>query len=170
MKLQKYLFCILLLITAAIFLPHNVLYAQNADEDLQFMKEYKLPQNAVAETELTAQDSLMLKDGKPFTGTAYVRYANNQLQRATQYVNGLKHGTMLVWYPDGKPQLLATYRKGRLNGKFKGWYQFGAVIYDLVLKDNAFVGDQLSDSDTGRETGSDEDNEFSGDGIDQSNE
>jgi antitoxin component YwqK of YwqJK toxin-antitoxin module len=143
---------------------------QYEDEDQQMMHQYKLPGNAIAEINLNATDSLMLQKGKPFTGTAFSRFENGKLQHATQYVNGLKQGLMLVWYPDGKPQLMSTYRKGHLNGRFKGWYQFGAVIYDLVLKDDAYMGDDLYDEDTTRQaTGADE-SESSGDGIDQSND
>jgi len=140
-----------------------VLQAQNLDDDQLMMRDYKLPAAAVEESVLTARDSLMLLNNKPYNGTAYSRYENGKLQHITQFVDGMKHGSLLVWYPDGKPQLISNYRKGRLNGRFKGWYQFGAVIYDLVMKDSKLTGDQMYESDSGPETSTREDSEPSSD-------
>jgi antitoxin component YwqK of YwqJK toxin-antitoxin module len=148
----------------------GALLAQNLDEEQQTMREYKLPEQSVAETSLVERDSLMQLDGKPFTGTAYSRFPNGQLQNATQYQNGLKQGYMLVWYPDGRPQLMSNYKKGYLNGVFKGWYQFGGVIYNLVMKSGAYSGDQRYESDTGRETAATEDTTPGADGKDQAND
>ncbi len=144
--------------------------AENLDDDQLLMRDYRLPQNAVSEKELTLRDSLMWMGGGPFTGTAFLQYDEKQLQHATQYIKGVKHGSMLAWYPDGKPMLLANYRNGSLNGKFKGWYQFGGVIYDLVMRDSTLAGDQIYDADTGRETTGGDDSEPSGDGIEQGND
>jgi antitoxin component YwqK of YwqJK toxin-antitoxin module len=167
-QLMKNIMSILLL--ALLVGSISFLIAQNLDEDQQTMRQYKLPEQAVLQTSLVSKDSLKLLDDKPFTGTAYSRYSNGQLQNITQYVKGFKQGSELIWYPDGRPQLMSTYRKNRLNGRFKGWYQFGAVIYDLVLKDSTYTGDQLSDSDTARETGTSEDSGPSADGKDQDND
>ncbi len=147
-----------------------LLTAQSLDEDQLMMRQYKLPEQAVAESLVVVRDSLLTLDGTPYTGTVFVRYSNGQLQTATQYVNGRKHGSALVWYPDGKPQLISNYREGRLNGRFKGWYQFGAVIYDLVLKDSAYAGDQMYETDTTRETGSGDEDEPGGDSRTQEND
>lgn len=165
MKIKVFLAALLILV-----LSTGLLTAQYLDEDKLMMAQYKLPPMAVADSLLTEVDSVMFKDGELFTGTGYSVFANGQIQHATPYVNGLRHGTMLVWYPDGKPMLLANYRNGYLNGKFKGWYQFGAVIYDLVMKDSSLAGDQMYDSDTARETGNSDDSEPTGDGIEQGND
>jgi antitoxin component YwqK of YwqJK toxin-antitoxin module len=166
----KLILLALFLLLAVLPVRVERLNAQNLDDDQLFMREYKLPETAKPEAELVVRDSLLLKDGKPFNGTAYLRYDNNQLQQATQYKDGLKQGMMLVWYPNGSPQLMSTYRKGHLNGRFKGWYQFGAVIYDLVLKDDAYSGDQMIENDAARETGSGDDSEPAGDSIEQSSD
>jgi len=151
-------------------LSAGLLTAQNLDEDQLLLKQYKLPAEAIADSLLTEIDSVMYKDGSLFTGTGYSVFANGQLQHATPYVNGLKHGTAYVWYPDGKPMLLANYRNNHLNGRFKGWYQFGAVIYDLVMRDSSLAGDQMYDSDVARETGSGDDSEPSADARGQEND
>ncbi len=165
MKKQIALLMLMLLAGGLAFLQ-----AQPIDEDQQMMRQYKLPEQAVPEADLIVRDSLATYEGLVYTGTVYTRYANGQLQTAVQYVNGLKHGQMLVWYPDGKAQLISNYRKGHLNGRFKGWYQFGGVIYDLVMKDNAYAGDQMYDDDSTRETTSGSDDEPTADGIDKSND
>lgn len=165
MKARYILTAVFILVLCA-----GLLTAQNLDEDKLLMQQYTLPAGAVSDSLLTEKDSVMYQDGKVFTGTAYSKFENGRLHHATQYISGLKHGTTLVWYPDGKAQLIANYRNGYLNGRFKGWYQFGAVIYDLVLKDSSLAGDQMYDSDAGRETGSGEDSEPSGDANEQGND
>lgn len=165
MKTALTLILLLVLTSSAVLLA-----AVNLDEDQLMMRQYKLPEQAVAESLLVVRDSLLLHDGMPYTGTAFSRYSNGQLQTATQYVNGIRQGSALVWYPDGKPQLISNYKAGRLNGRFKGWYQFGAVIYDLVLKDSAYAGDQMYDTDTVRETGTSDADEPGGDSRTQEND
>ncbi len=160
----------LILLICIIYSSIGMLFAQSLDEDQLMMKQYKLPEKALPDSIMTEIDSVMYLNGKLFTGSAYSLYDNGQLQHTAQYIKGLKHGTMYVWYPDGKPQLIANYRNNQLNGRFKGWYQFGAVIYDLVLKDSAYTGDQLYDTDTSRAETTSDDAEKTGDVSDQTND
>lgn len=51
---------------------------------------------------------------------------------------------MYLWYPDGDPQMSATYRHGRLNGRFLGWYRNGRIIYDMAINQSGYVGDYFS--------------------------
>lgn len=148
----------------------GLLQAQYADEEKLLMQQYKLPEGALPDSIMTEIDSVMYLDGEVFNGTAFSRYENGQLQHVSQYVQGRKHGSTLVWYPDGKPQLMAHYRQGYLNGRFKGWYQFGAVIYDLVMRESAFKGDQLYDTDSQRETATVIESEPTGDSREQVND
>jgi len=137
--------------------------AASQDEEYYALMQFKLPKPAVLLSNLTERDSVLYREDKLFTGTAFSRYANGDLQQVTQYKNGRKNGLMYVWYPDGKPQLMSYNTNGQLNGRFKGWYQFGGVIYDLVISKGKYGGDQLIETDSSRETSEESDSEQTGD-------
>jgi antitoxin component YwqK of YwqJK toxin-antitoxin module len=148
----------------------GVLSAQYLDEDKLLFQQYRLPETATPDSVLTEIDSIMYINGNLFTGTAFSRFGNGQLQHASVYANGRKQGTIFVWYPDGKPQLMANYRNGYLNGRFKGWYQFGGVIYDLTLREGKYTGDSMYDVDSTRSETSSEDTDKTGDASEGGND
>jgi antitoxin component YwqK of YwqJK toxin-antitoxin module len=148
----------------------SALSAQTMDEDVLLLRDYILPDNAIPESTLISKDSLSYYRDLPFTGVAFEKYENHHLKQVTEYKNGMKHGFQYVWYPDAKPLLLSNYKRGHLNGRFKGWYQFGGVIYDMFLKDSSFGGDQRYDDDAGRTDESTEDTDNGQDGRDQAND
>jgi antitoxin component YwqK of YwqJK toxin-antitoxin module len=148
----------------------TMLFSQNADEEYDMLHQYKLSDKAVSEQSLTVQDSLSFLNSKLFNGVAFSSYDNKHIKQVTWYKNGMKHGSQYIWYPDGKPLLFSNYKFGHLNGRFKGWYQFGGVIYDMYMKDSSFGGDQRYDDDTTRATGTDTETDSNADGKDQSND
>jgi len=131
--------------------------AQNISEEYLYAKNWKAPVNAVDYAELKLEDGVYLHKGKAFSGFAIERYSPTQLSRAIRMRSGKQSGLMLLWYPDGNPQMSATYREGALHGRFLGWYQSGGVIYDMVINQGTYAGDNLARSDDGRDdTGRDE--------------
>lgn len=111
----------------------TVLSAQNLIDEYSFMKEYKLPNNAIKMQEMALKDSLMFYQNKAFSGTAYELSGNRVITGVTTYKSGIKHGQMLLWYNDGSPQLFSSNHYGAPNGRFLGWYPDGRIIYNLVL-------------------------------------
>jgi antitoxin component YwqK of YwqJK toxin-antitoxin module len=145
-------------------------FAQNRSEDYLLAKNWILPNNAIEFHDLKLEKDLHIYQDKPFTGLAYERFASEQLSRAVSYVNGKQDGLMLLWYPDGAPQMSAYYRDGMLNGRFLGWYQNGGVIYDMVLNRGAYMGDNVTHADDGQDDAGSESPEGEGRDNDKSSD
>ncbi|HQO47009.1 MAG TPA: hypothetical protein PK617_02855, partial [Candidatus Cloacimonas sp.] len=77
---------------------------------------------------------------------------------------------MLMWYPDGSPQMSANYVNGYLQGRFLGWYNNGSVIYDLMINKGTYAGDNLMDEDESRASSEIDIGEREGPDNDQSKE
>lgn len=125
--------------------------AQARTEDYILVKNWTLPTDAVAMSELEIQDKLLYRDQKPFSGWAVELYPTGELLRASEYLDGRQHGLSLLWYPDGSPQMSATYRLGSLHGRFLGWYQNGSVIYDMYINRGTYASDNLAGSEDQRQ-------------------
>jgi len=140
-----------LLILFLVLISSGNLSAQMGGEDAVVLRQYQLPDTAVAMAQLVEIDGIAYLDGELFSGSAYQRYANLHLSFVRRYHEGHRHGYFYVWYPDGTPQLSTSYRRGRLNGRFVGWYPNGDVIYDIILNHGSFAGDYLFDDDENRQ-------------------
>lgn len=145
-------------------------YAQNRSEEYAGVKDWLLPDTAVAFSELQEGELVITTEGKPFSGVAYERYPNGRLLRAMELKAGKKHGLLLVWYPDGTPQMSVNYREGILHGRFLGWYNNGSVIYDMTLNNGTYAGDSMLDNDDSRSSSETDDSEREGPDNDQSRE
>lgn len=144
--------------------------AQNMSEEYLFAKNWNAPDEAVLYRELKQEDGIYLFKGKAFSGIAIEQFSPTQLSRAVTLHQGKQNGLMLMWYPDGSPQMSATYRDGILHGRFLGWYHSGGVIYDMVINQGTYAGDNMAQSDDGRDDGDREDLEREGPDNDQSKE
>ncbi|MDD2229919.1 MAG: hypothetical protein PHY48_10960 [Candidatus Cloacimonetes bacterium] len=145
-------------------------FAQNRSEDYLVAKNWTLPKDAVSFSDLELEIDLHMYQGKPFSGVAYERFTPTQLSRAVSYTDGLQNGLMLLWYPDGSPQMSAYYRDGMLNGRFLGWYQNGGIIYDMVLNRGAYVGDNVTNGEERLDAASSESQEGEGRDNDKSSD
>ena len=130
-------------------------------EDYQFLKAYTLPDTAIAFSETVEQGDLRLYQGLPFSGVTFERYANRRLSRIQSWKNGILDGPSYVWYQGGEPQMSVNYRRGKINGRFLGWYMHGGVLYDMIINDKGYAGDNISD-DGSREAGGDTEDEQEG--------
>ncbi len=143
-KHEVYRAPIRLLLTLSFIFVLSLLAAQNNTEEYDLVKTLVLPKAAVPVTELTLTNEVWLQDGEPFTGIAYERFENGKLSRVLSLFRGLQQGPMYLWYPDGAPQMSATYRQGRLSGRFLGWYRNGGIIYDMAINQGGYAGDYLT--------------------------
>ena len=121
------------------------LTGQSKLEEYELVRSYVLPDSAVSFSLLVQEEDAWFRDGQPFTGIAFERFENGRLARLMQIRKGLQEGRSYLWYPDGAPQMSATYRAGRLNGRFLGWYRHGGVIYDMVINQSGYAGDYIED-------------------------
>lgn len=138
------LFCIFIAMLGTSFL-----YSQIPDE-YELMRKYELPKSAIHIGKLSETDSLTTYQGKPFSGLAYELHPKGKISFVKSFRRGIQHGQMMVWYPDGAPQLHASYHAGSPHGRFLGWYANGAVLYNLVLNRGKLGADSILDNDDSR--------------------
>jgi antitoxin component YwqK of YwqJK toxin-antitoxin module len=159
---------ILLVILFSLVFSYSL--AENLSEEFLAVKNWVLPKDAVPMSDLKLENDLQMFKSKPFSGVAYEKYPKGQLLRVIHYLHGKQDGLMMLWYPDGTPQMSANYREGGLHGRFLGWYHNGGTIYDMVINHGTYAGDNLIDGDSSREAGSREDSEREGPDNDKSPE
>jgi len=145
-------------------------FAENRSEEYLNLKNWTLPDNAVPLNQLKEGDKITYPDGKPFSGVAFENYPKGRLLRAVYLKDSLKNGLLLLWYPDGSPQMSANYKADVLNGRFLGWYANGSVIYDLMLNNGVYAGDVQLDNDESRQATDTQDTEREGPDNDKSPE
>lgn len=148
------------LLLAALCLPALSLSGQANQDEYRLLKSYETPKNAVSFDELTEVEGRWLRGETPFTGVAFKRFESGRLQQVFTLHKGLQDGPTYLWYPDGAPLMSANYRAGALQGRFLGWYAHGGVIYDMVLNQGVYGGDNIEDD---REQSVQEDGEREGD-------
>ncbi len=140
-----------MLMQAALILVFTIMIvklpAQTQSEDYMTVKNWDLPENAIAMTELHKSEQRLYYEDRPFSGWAYELYPDGALMQATQYKDGVMHGLNLLWYQDGSPQMSAAYRDGSLHGRFLGWYLNGRVIYDMFINRGTYASDNLESRD-----------------------
>lgn len=121
------------------------LFAQRTSEEYVALRRYSLPASAVEIDSLQVLEQVYYRQGSPFSGISFERYPGGMLQRVMHLRDGVKHGPLYIWYPDGSPQMSAWYVQGRLRGRFLGWYANGNVIYDMVIGPGGYNGDFMQD-------------------------
>lgn len=73
-------------------------------------------------------------EDEPFTGVVIYRFADEKPKMARTYVDGVVHGSVTVWYPNGNKQNETTYVNGQKEGPFFSWYRSGQVEWEGAYK------------------------------------
>lgn len=126
------------------------LFGTNFSDEYEMTLSFKLPEDAILLKDLNLNKDRLYLNGELFDGIAYEMYDEEHIYSATIYHKGLKDGLSLAWYPDGKPMMRASYAAGAPNGRFQGWYQNGAILYDIFLNKGKFAMDNLLEEDDSR--------------------
>ncbi len=63
------------------------------------------------------------------------QHPNGEIETATPYVNGKKHGVETWWEEDGTKEREETWRNGRRHGMETEWYENGRKRQDTMWKD-----------------------------------
>jgi hypothetical protein len=134
-----------LLLLGILLLCWGLLSAQSNQEEYNLLKSFSLPKVAVPVSDLQLVNEVYQKDGNPFTGIAFEKFASGRLSRVISIFRGVLQGPEYLWYMDGAPQMSANYSKGRLQGRFLGWYRNGGIIYDMAINNGAWGGDYITD-------------------------
>lgn len=78
-----------------------------------------------------------LRNGK---STGYQTQAKETKMIEIDYQNGLKNGTRIMYYPDGKLHIKADFAQGKRNGLYEAWAKNGKKIMETSFKDDLFHG------------------------------
>lgn len=65
--------------------------------------------------------------GKPFTGLAYEKYDNGELNYFSFYEDGMAHGLQREFYSNGHLKTEEYMKYGQLHGESKSWYENGNI-------------------------------------------
>ena len=85
---------------------------------------------------------IMLYNNLAFTGKAQLFYRTNSLAEETFYVNGIKHGLRLKWFPNGNQSFSGNYQNGRRDGEVKSWWNNGQLRTLAFYKKGVATGTQ----------------------------
>ena len=102
--------------------------------------------------------------GEPYTGTYRTFFDSGQVKSEVPLVNGLKSGSMMIYFPNGQVNEIRSYKEGKMdgtwltftnkgakvaeanytngqkNGKWFIWDENGVLRYDMTYKDGQKVG------------------------------
>jgi len=67
-------------------------------------------------------------------------HKNNNIKETAVYENGVLNGENFQFYENGKPYIIASYLKGKLNGEYKYCNDKGALIQKKYFKDGELDG------------------------------
>jgi antitoxin component YwqK of YwqJK toxin-antitoxin module len=81
----------------------------------------------INEDELDWDGDLRTYEGVPFTGKAFLMYANGQLEQEATYRDGLKDGLVQEWFPNGQLRSEWHAVHGRGEGNRTQWHEDGKV-------------------------------------------
>lgn len=163
-------YAVRILLFLFLFLSLSRAFAQNRSEEYLAVKNWVLPKEAVSMADIKVEKGIAQYQDKAFSGIAFERFDAKQLSRVVFYQNGVQEGLTLLWYPDGSPQMSAVYKAGALNGRFQGWYHNGSVIYDMMINNGAYAGDNLAEGDDSRAEAGVEDSDREGSDNDKTQE
>jgi antitoxin component YwqK of YwqJK toxin-antitoxin module len=92
------------------------------------LDEAPLP-SVAAERLVTGANGICSVDGEPFSGHAltYERAADggHVLVESVRYVEGVRHGLRMRWYPDGTLQSRTTFEQGKRHGVSDAFWEKG---------------------------------------------
>jgi hypothetical protein len=96
----------------------------------------------VAFAKLGWADSKYTWEGKPFTGTAEEHYKNTtQLKLRYGIKDGVYHGLVEEWHPNGNRKTQTHYENGRHEGDNFYWNPDGSLQVHKVWKNDVLISE-----------------------------
>ncbi|MGF6907664.1 toxin-antitoxin system YwqK family antitoxin [Fusobacterium sp. PH5-44] len=80
---------------------------------------------------------ILYKDDIPYSGIAYLYYDDNQIDEI-MFENGIKNGSFIFYYGDGKIRTIGKYKKGKREGAAFTFYK-SSKRYSYLLYKNDFL-------------------------------
>lgn len=87
--------------------------------------------------------------GEPFAGTLYQPATATSLGRFTRYQAGLRDGTALTWYADGRIATIRHYQRDHKQGTHRAWWPNGNNRFVYHFENGRSHGRQVTYFETG---------------------
>lgn len=75
-------------------------------------------------------------ESKPFTGKAKALHKNGTVKQEITFVNGVKEGAYMTWFPSGKKESIKYYKDNKLEGAVITWYENGSYERKVEFLNN----------------------------------
>ena len=129
----KYSFCLFFsLLTITAFAQKKKVYLFELDNfnGRYFQKNHQEPFSGVAIVEYTPGEIMsrvQFKDGKPNGKVIQYERTGKKISEST-FVNGVKDGPEMQWYPNGNKKVLVNYQRGKPHGMIIEYHQNGKML------------------------------------------
>ncbi|MEM1408690.1 MAG: toxin-antitoxin system YwqK family antitoxin [Bacteroidota bacterium] len=87
----------------------------------------------VSEHKVSRNGSLILVNGKKYSGYLVDYYPNGQLKMKAGYLNGLREGKARKYYDNGALMETRYYADNKKNGRHQGWWVNGNQKFDYYF-------------------------------------
>ncbi len=84
---------------------------------------------------------LRMHEGEPFTGVAHRLHTNGSLAQADSFVDGLRHGSLKVWFPDGRLGSEMHFFEGLRHGASRTWWANGSPRTETLFVEDRQEGE-----------------------------
>jgi len=78
---------------------------------------------------------------KPYTGLCEIKYSDtDNTKMLLKFKDGVLHGKVQCFYPDGTLKLTGFYKNGLYAGTWEGWYPSGEKEYEICYENDSLNG------------------------------
>lgn len=92
---------------------------------------------------------VVLFDNSPFSGVLFSVFTNGSKKYEQEILEGKKHGTETMWYPNSQIRSVSEFSNGVLNGSQKEWYWNGASAREMKFVNGKQSGLQIGWKENG---------------------
>ncbi|HEX2835648.1 MAG TPA: hypothetical protein VHW00_21725 [Thermoanaerobaculia bacterium] len=85
------------------------------------------------------EDGRMLLDGELFTGVAVERWSTGARASEIAFENGLQHGFMRSWHPNGVMSAETNYVSGNAVGQHREWDESGRLRREELISEDGVL-------------------------------
>ena len=90
----------------------------------------------------TIEDDVIIylpNENKPFTGKHLCKYGNGQVREEATFKDGKLDGKWTWWYENGQKKSEIYYKDGKYDGKVTLWYENGQIFLEATFKDGECI-------------------------------
>jgi antitoxin component YwqK of YwqJK toxin-antitoxin module len=70
-------------------------------------------------------------------GLTELYYPDGKRKEVQYYLGGKKHGGDTIFYPNGRPQFLVTFKNGKMDGPMRRWEEDGTLFFEAYYQQDS---------------------------------